>query len=78
MTPLSPKHRRPKVITGGKPLKTDLRLEGTGRSRKLSTAPGAECDTARSDHIEANRLLIDEARNMPRGANSRHRAVRKD
>lgn len=77
MTALPPKPRRPRVITGGKSLKTDLRLEGTGQDRGLSTAHRAECDTSRSDHIEANRLLIDETRKKLRKVNSRRRSARK-
>ena len=77
MTALPPKHRRPRVINGGKPLKTDLRLEGTGQARGLSTAYGTECDTSSSDHIEANRRIVEETRNKMREVNSRRRSPRK-
>ena len=70
----SPKHRRPREIAGGKPLKTDLRLEGSRRDRGLSTAHAAECDTSRTDHLEASIVLIDEIR---AGVKPRRQVARK-
>jgi hypothetical protein len=67
-----------KVVAGGKLLKTDLRLEGTGQARPLSHSGkldgrGAE----REGQLEASRLIIEETRKERRGATPRRGPPRK-
>ena len=67
----TPPRRRPLVLAGGKALKTDLRLEGTGAERFIGPPDPVEtCRDGRENQLEASRLIIEQTRRGRRRSES--------